>query len=86
MVSPTTIDYKKNHSKKLRSVFLNSFGQSFSRSTRLVQKNIYEEPLEICSLNPITGWFRDGYARTDYNDRGIHVVCATMTSEFLGTI
>ena len=27
--------------------------------------------------------FRDGYARTDNNDRGLHVVCATMTREFL---
>ena len=50
-------------------------------SQRLQQKNIYNDPLEVCSLDPITGWYRDGYARTDNNDRGLHVVCATMTQE-----
>ena len=64
-------------------ILWNSFGQTFSWSTRLVQKNIYEEPLEICSLNPLTGWFRDGYCNTDEYDIGIHTVCGTMTEEFL---
>lgn len=45
------------------------------------QKNIYNQPLEICSLDPVTGWFRDGYAKTDENDSGTHVICATMTQE-----
>jgi len=55
----------------------------YSWANRINQKNIYNQQLEICSLNPRTGWFRDGYARTDNNDRGLHVVCATMTREFL---
>ena len=55
------------------------------------QLNVYGEPLEVCSLNPITGWFRDGFARTDENDFGSHTVCATMTEEvrnilILGTL
>ena len=58
-----------------------SFGQRYSYGDRRQQKNIYDQTLEICSLNPVTGWFRDGYARTDNNDRGLHVVCATMTQE-----
>jgi len=45
--------------------------------------NVLGEALELCSLNPITGWFRDGYCRTDDNDHGVHVVCATMTENFL---
>ena len=45
------------------------------------QLNVYGEPLEVCSLNPITGWFRDGFARTDENDFGSHTVCATMTED-----
>ena len=60
-----------------------SLGQRYSWGQRLQQKNIYNDPLEICSLDPVTGWYRDGYARTDNNDRGLHVVCATMTQEFL---
>ena len=47
------------------------------------QKNVYDNPLELCSLDPCTGWFRDGYARTDDNDQGTHVACATMTQDFL---
>ena len=58
-----------------------SLGQRYSWGNRLQQKNIYNDPLEVCSLDPITGWYRDGYARTDNNDRGLHVVCATMTQE-----
>lgn len=34
-------------------------------------------------MNPVTGWYRDGFARTDENDFGSHTVCATMTEEFL---
>ena len=45
------------------------------------QKNIFGNPLEICSTSPMTGWFRDGTCRTDDNDRGTHTVCATMTEE-----
>lgn len=29
------------------------------------------------------GWYRDGYCRTDEQDRGLHTVCATMTRSFL---
>ena len=47
------------------------------------QKNVYGNDLSICSTDPLTGWFRDGYARTDYWDRGLHTVCAVMTEEFL---
>jgi len=30
-----------------------------------------------------TGYFRDGYCRTDWMDSGTHTVCAIMTEEFL---
>jgi len=30
-----------------------------------------------------TSPFRDGYCRTDTGDHGVHVVCATMTENFL---
>ena len=32
----------------------------------------------------MTGYFRDGCCHTDPQDRGLHVVCAVMTAEFLG--
>ena len=31
----------------------------------------------------MTGYFRDGYCRTDGSDFGVHIVCAEMTDEFL---
>ena len=47
------------------------------------QLNIFGEPIEECCSNPITGFFRDGFCRTDEMDRGLHVVCAQMTEDFL---
>ena len=45
--------------------------------------NVLGEPLEACCFAPRTGYYRDGYCRTDDTDRGRHVVCAQMTAEFL---
>ena len=47
------------------------------------QINIFDEVIEECCSNPITGYFRDGFCHTDELDRGLHVVCAQVTSEFL---
>ena len=47
------------------------------------QYNVMGEPLEPCSTDPLTGYLRDGCCKTDESDRGSHVVCAVMTSEFL---
>ena len=51
--------------------------------TKATQKNVFGEPLEPCSNDPLTGWFRDGCCNTDKNDRGVHTVCAKVTDEFL---
>ena len=45
--------------------------------------NVLNSALEVCSTAPLTGWYRDGYCRTDERDRGVHVVCATVTDAFL---
>ena len=47
------------------------------------QTNVFGEALEECCSNPITGYFRDGFCRTDKYDRGSHTVCAQITDEFL---
>jgi len=47
------------------------------------QKNVLDENLENCSSNPVTGWFRDGCCNTDEVDRGVHTVCAKVSTEFL---
>ena len=47
------------------------------------QKNVLGEKLEPCSMDPVTGWYRDGCCNTDELDHGIHTVCARVTSKFL---
>ena len=47
------------------------------------QLNIFGEPILPCSVDPITGYFRDGCCNTDISDFGSHTVCAEMTKEFL---
>ena len=39
--------------------------------------------LALCCKDPMTGFFRDGFCRTNEHDRGTHVICATITEEFL---
>lgn len=50
---------------------------------RHMAKNILGGELQTCSLDPLTGFFRDGCCNTDGRDQGVHVVCARMTDEFL---
>lgn len=47
------------------------------------QRNLLGQPIEPCSLEPRTGWFRTGCCETDENDAGRHVVCIQATTEFL---
>ncbi|MEL6342784.1 MAG: DUF2237 domain-containing protein [Myxococcota bacterium] len=46
-------------------------------------RNILGAPLQACSTDPMTGFFRDGCCRTGPHDRGRHVVCSRVTEEFL---
>ncbi len=46
-------------------------------------RNVLGEPLQPCSYDPLTGYFRDGCCRTDESDLGTHVVCARVTDDFL---
>ena len=45
--------------------------------------NVLDEQLLPCSLEPLTGFFRDGHCNTCKADYGSHTVCAVMTEEFL---
>ena len=47
------------------------------------QNNVLGEPLEVCSLEPLTGFYRDGFTNTGPEDIGSHTVCAVVTAEFL---
>ena len=45
--------------------------------------NVRGDALEMCSTDPLTGFFRDGHCNTCAADQGSHTVCAVMTAEFL---
>lgn len=46
-------------------------------------KNVLGGSLEICSVSPMTGFFRTGCCETSEEDFGSHTVCAVMTEGFL---
>lgn len=45
--------------------------------------NVLGGPLKPCSLDPVTGFFRDGCCNTSDQDVGSHTVCVEVTKEFL---
>ncbi len=47
------------------------------------QLNIFGETLAPCSIDPMTGFFRDGCCNTTHSDIGSHTICAEMTERFL---
>jgi uncharacterized protein (DUF2237 family) len=50
---------------------------------RRAARNVLGEPLEVCSIKPMAGFYRDGCCNTGREDIGSHTVCAVMTSAFL---
>lgn len=46
-------------------------------------KNYYNKTLKKCSMNPLTGYNRDGYCRPTQDDQGKHLVCAKLNKTFL---
>ena len=47
------------------------------------ERNVIGTNLRPCSIDPITGWFRDGSCETAPEDVGSHTICAVVTAEFL---
>jgi uncharacterized protein (DUF2237 family) len=46
-------------------------------------RNVLGTDLVPCSLDPTTGFYRNGCCETGPEDLGLHTVCAVMTAEFL---
>lgn len=46
-------------------------------------RNVLGTPLQGCSTDPVTGFFRDGACRQSAMDPGQHTLCAVMTDDFL---
>jgi uncharacterized protein len=49
----------------------------------MTERNVLGGELELCSSDPVTGWFRDGTCATAPDDAGSHTICAVVTREFL---
>jgi uncharacterized protein (DUF2237 family) len=48
-----------------------------------MERNVLGGPLESCSHDPVTGFYRDGCCRTSPADLGSHTICAVVSAEFL---
>ena len=46
-------------------------------------RNVLGTDLKCCGMEPMTGYFRDGFCRTDQTDRGRHVVACIVDEKFL---
>ena len=46
-------------------------------------QNVLGGELEPCSLDPLTGFYRNGCCDTGGDDLGVHVVCVRVTEDFL---
>ncbi len=46
-------------------------------------RNVLGTPLEPCSFDPLTGYYRDGCCNTGATDVGLHLVCIEASDEFL---
>jgi hypothetical protein len=46
-------------------------------------RNVFGEPLDLCSMAPVTGFFRNGCCDTSAEDLGSHTVCVVVTETFL---
>ncbi|MFT7670293.1 MAG: hypothetical protein ACI8X5_003001 [Planctomycetota bacterium] len=50
---------------------------------QIAERNVLFRALQPCSLDPLTGFYRDGCCRTGEDDDGSHTVCVRMTADFL---
>jgi len=46
-------------------------------------RNVLGGPLQPCSFDPLTGFYRNGCCDTGPNDAGSHTVCVVLTAAFL---
>ncbi len=46
-------------------------------------QNVLGGELQTCSVDPLTGFYRNGCCDTGAEDRGVHTVCVQVTEGFL---
>lgn len=60
-----------------------AFDETGKGGGRRPARNVLGGPLLMCSMAPVTGFFRNGGCDTAPEDIGSHTVCVVMTAEFL---
>lgn len=45
--------------------------------------NVFGDELKSCSMDPVTGFYRNGKCDTCADDVGMHTMCVKVTAEFL---
>ena len=53
------------------------------RPGRAPSVNVLGGALQSCSMQPVTGFYRDGCCNTGAEDVGLHTVCVVTSAEFL---
>lgn len=48
-----------------------------------VELNVLGEPLQPCSHDPLTGYFRNGHCSAGPDGGAVHLICIAATAEFL---
>lgn len=46
-------------------------------------KNVLGTELKSCSMDPVTGFYRNGCCDTGAQDAGLHIICVEVTEDFL---
>lgn len=51
--------------------------------TQIKERNVLGGPLGMCSIDPLTGFYRNGCCSSGPQDEGSHTVCCVMSDAFL---
>lgn len=73
----------QNKTKKEENCLITNSKDLKNSTMKPNQLNVLGTELQLASLDPLTGFYRNGYCSTDANDRGVHVIAAVVTDEFL---
>ena len=83
LVSAITIGQNKEVEKTCLITKETTSSKVNKKKMKKQEKNVLGTTLEIASLAPLTGFYRDGFCSSGSTDTGIHVVAAVLTDEFL---
>lgn len=68
---------------QVQNVFIKSNTASSSKMSSSNPLNVFRQPLQLFSRQPMTGFHRDGYCRTGAADFGNHAVAGIVSEKFL---